>query len=921
MRVLLIAVVLLLHGHADAANYFISPLGSNGNTGTTSASPWLTFAYAINPARATCGDTLILDDGTYGDGTSTGKISISSLNCTAGNELTIAAQSPRQAKIVDNGTGGAITITNSAYITIDGIYARSTDLSTSGNGWPYRASGSHHLVVRNGMYNNPNRFANRHAITMIDSADGLIEDNETYVFHRHCVSGGSSQRIVVRRQYCNPRGGRIEGGFGTYGGASPQGPPGTAGMTMTFYPCKDCILENSIADSTTNGMDLAEMNADYAQGNLLQSGSKILGSISYNSDFGNTIYINPRRQNGTNYSPQNNLVKDVAIIAHRSPSAGIRLTDSMETIPGHVTVDHMSIFGTSTAGTGILADQNSTQGALPSETKLTMQNILVTGVTGAPGNGFNINTTAYPGSQWSLNEAYSSGNGTASIPASSHANITNFSTSAHGMGTCKLWVPDGTPLKGAGTGGSDIGATILYRYVNGVLTSTPLWDPVTGAFPYGAADPDGVNRVAGQSLFDFHTRVNVNTGGCLFPSGYGDSGGGGGGGGGGSSTVVIDSTEQSGSGTTTLSWDHTISANQNLMLVCLALRDDGNNVGESEYVTLSGQPMELVRRQVTAPATRAVEIWKIENPSAGARTINVATTGAVSGMVGRSIVFDATSGLNTAVSSTGLGTTPTVTAPTNSNELVVDCVATSKDYSFSAGANQTAFPNVSHATKAILLGSTTQPGAFGGVMSDILGAGVYYAQVAVSLLATPIDPPTTAALEVSNFRVRRLLGSEVDAEYLAALDVPANIGVDGAARVRIEITGTVAATSPFGVALYCRNNADGLTPALDTFSGKAFRLYGPDAVPTIPPSLTPTTCQLGLAGCVPGAILRDHASTFVVPALSVGQRIELEWAIQLNASVGDVITCYPFKDDGTALDVLTSTPTINVVAASSQAGF
>ena len=90
------------------------------------------------------------------------------------------------------------------------------------------------------------------------------------------------------------------------------------------------------------------------------------------------------------------------------------------------------------------------------------------------------------------------------------------------MGTCKVWVPDGASGKGKGIGGSDIGATILYRYVNGVLTTVPLWDPRTGEFPYGAEDADGTNRVPGESLFDIHKRLNVNTGGCSFPKNYGD---------------------------------------------------------------------------------------------------------------------------------------------------------------------------------------------------------------------------------------------------------------------------------------------------------------------------------------------------------------------------------------------------------------
>jgi len=71
-------------------------------------------------------------------------------------------------------------------------------------------------------------------------------------------------------------------------------------------------------------------------------------------------------------------------------------------------------------------------------------------------------------------------------------------------------------MKGAGKDGEDIGASILYRYVDGVLTDEPLWDPETGAFPHGAIVP-GINDVPGDSLFDLHQRLNVNTNGCTLP--------------------------------------------------------------------------------------------------------------------------------------------------------------------------------------------------------------------------------------------------------------------------------------------------------------------------------------------------------------------------------------------------------------------
>ncbi len=89
-----------------------------------------------------------------------------------------------------------------------------------------------------------------------------------------------------------------------------------------------------------------------------------------------------------------------------------------------------------------------------------------------------------------------------------------------GFGPCRLWCPDGAACKGAASDGSDLGATILYRYENGKLTGNPLWDRETGAFLGAGAIVAGLNDVPGSSLFDVPKRLNVNQNGCRFPSGY-----------------------------------------------------------------------------------------------------------------------------------------------------------------------------------------------------------------------------------------------------------------------------------------------------------------------------------------------------------------------------------------------------------------
>jgi hypothetical protein len=74
-------------------------------------------------------------------------------------------------------------------------------------------------------------------------------------------------------------------------------------------------------------------------------------------------------------------------------------------------------------------------------------------------------------------------------------------------------LPLGSPLRGAGAGGSDVGASVVDRYQDGLLTNEPLWNATTGAFPCGAVIP-GVNDDPTQSCIGVNERLHVGAAGC-----------------------------------------------------------------------------------------------------------------------------------------------------------------------------------------------------------------------------------------------------------------------------------------------------------------------------------------------------------------------------------------------------------------------
>ena len=84
------------------------------------------------------------------------------------------------------------------------------------------------------------------------------------------------------------------------------------------------------------------------------------------------------------------------------------------------------------------------------------------------------------------------------------------------LGGCLVYIPADSPMRGAGPGGIDIGANVVYRYRDGVLTGLPLWDPQTGAFPCGAVVP-GVNDDPATSCIGIHERLHVGTPDCALP--------------------------------------------------------------------------------------------------------------------------------------------------------------------------------------------------------------------------------------------------------------------------------------------------------------------------------------------------------------------------------------------------------------------
>jgi parallel beta-helix repeat protein len=403
--------------------------------------------------------------------------------------VTIVAENERQALIDATAMNStfAMFATHCSYWSVLGLHFQSADQPGVGLFDDLLAFNTgDHITVRRNIFDHNNRYCNCEHLLFIAITNSLIEENEFYYFHRSAVVTKNGSNNTYRRNYANSRlYADIPSGF-----VSSNVLRGDAAFNP--YPESGDILENNISENNDDGIDI--------QATATSDSNQELGNISLNDYYGAT---EASRNPGT--FPTNTTIKNAVVI--NPNQAGIYPRGALNT-----QVSNVSVFGSGTS-IGIVADAPAGTNPAPSPS------FFCTGclsINNSSSFGFEITATT----TWTLNYTVASGNGTNYSPAPPNANITNASTSAPtGLGTCYAWIPAASNLHGAGLGGSDIGANVLYEYVNGILTTARLWDASTGAFPHGAA-VGGLNDVAGQSAFDVQNRLHVNTGGCSFPAGY-----------------------------------------------------------------------------------------------------------------------------------------------------------------------------------------------------------------------------------------------------------------------------------------------------------------------------------------------------------------------------------------------------------------
>jgi hypothetical protein len=117
--------------------------------------------------------------------------------------------------------------------------------------------------------------------------------------------------------------------------------------------------------------------------------------------------------------------------------------------------------------------------------------------------------------QWSFDHcAGIGGNGPVFVP--DDARVTARLTADPNLGGCLVYLPAQSPLRGMGLGGRSVGANVVARYQNGLLTDARLWDAATRSFPCGMVVA-GSNDDPAVNCVGVSERLQVGTPGCAAP--------------------------------------------------------------------------------------------------------------------------------------------------------------------------------------------------------------------------------------------------------------------------------------------------------------------------------------------------------------------------------------------------------------------
>ncbi|MDR4506274.1 MAG: hypothetical protein MRK01_15990 [Candidatus Scalindua sp.] len=420
---------------AFAAEYYIDPVsGKDSDTGLSQALAWATISYAMEQLSA--GDTLFLMDGTFTE----------SLNITIsgkpGDPITFKALN--DGKVIIDGKNSRIPLliegtdaNHKTYIDVEGIVCRNSNSDI------VQIKRSDNISIKRVSAYNADPDGNFVAFSIAyDCTNILVEDCAASGTGRKQYNAFSDSKVTFRRCW----GRWIDHQWGNWNSC------------LDIYGADDCIVENCIVtmDSTVtkkvHGIEIVNQSNPDADRN------KIYGNIVYGiNDYGYIV-----ASAGGHHIRDNKHVDNVAIMEGNSKGGFLLKAD------GNWTGDRLTLVGTSDVD--LVRVEANPFGEDPDfQIRGVLRNsVLLSGDVG-------IKITSSPliksftnkyNNLCSLAIPYSGRASQGAGEAAIKDTIPSFDTVKYGKGAYLIRPAN---LKGKGENGADIGAEILYQYIDGIL--------------------------------------------------------------------------------------------------------------------------------------------------------------------------------------------------------------------------------------------------------------------------------------------------------------------------------------------------------------------------------------------------------------------------------------------------------------------
>ena len=469
--------------------FFFSPAAPSTNSSCTDTAP---CRLSLLPGKAIPGAQMILKDGTYsGSGTVLALDSTrNTVNGTSTSPITVRAQNPGRALIIGNGTTGQVVRLRVDWWILEDLRIENVNNSAyrGSEAGSLRCTLCNHVVIRGNIVRNPNAWGNNTAVS-ITGTNNLIEDNDILRFHRNGLAlfGSGTKNNVVRGNYVGQTVDRL------------YSSPGAPNDGFVAYDAPNNIWENNIFEQTGSpgGSTAAEGFVAWASGN------KYYGNISIGATNNGMVLVS---KGSTSVGATNYLIRDQISIGMRQSGLYLR---------SPVNADVRGFTAHSTSNRGLVLNNGDTVPA----TSAIVRNMMLIDTMGASASAIDRLTLSHS-HEWGALSLWGPGTtGKVSSPPSPGDADPNF-------GACRVFVPDSSPYKHAGYNGQDVGATVLYAYVNGVLTNEKLWDDnlagaSRGKIRFGPAVITGANDSGTGNVRDtVHRRLGFGSGGCVFPASY-----------------------------------------------------------------------------------------------------------------------------------------------------------------------------------------------------------------------------------------------------------------------------------------------------------------------------------------------------------------------------------------------------------------